>query len=404
MKKYLSLIMLLFSLLTISSCTKIKVIMPEYKYYVEKYDGNILFGENAFNDFYLATIEGKKAQITTKTTYLLDKDGVSDEYYQEHKDEYPKIFEIIITYDGKKYIEENLTENDTRIYKYLTYEKIRSTSPNHNWNIQDAYLLTDKEDYLYSDFMNASLSSVLLPHHQVRSTIAFTKYYYKDIYFSDNSIQSIKYYNNIHQDLNLSIYQKNRLLAYMDYLTWQRTIDVEEIIFSKEKEYFRNNILRFNTSRVLKKNSDDNLILGAIGKEVGLTYRIDLINGLVIMDYIAVSTNIWSLVAKIDINDKYFFDLLNELNLSFNYSNYIESGIYKDDNSQNMFIIREDGTYDYGYNDSQLIYCNNKYYIMNDKIIFTNFNTSGINHSFNLIYDFTNKSIYNNESVWKLVE
>lgn len=388
---------LLISMLLLSSCIKLSFKKVEYNYYVEEYDGNTVKGENAFYEFYVkTTIQNKKAQILIKKTYILDKEGVSEEYYNEHKHEYPKTYEIRVSYNGNEFLKENLTENYRSKYKYLNYELTRSTHPGQSWNTADNYLLTDDANYYYTNYLKDSLSAILIPNRS-KATPIYSKYYYKNIHFSNSEIHSIDYYNNTHVDLELKIYLQNKLLAYMDSLTYEsaKDLDFDNGYHSKPDGLFKNNILSIYTTRTLKKNSDDNLIkfYNDLG-EVGLTYRIDLQNGIVILDYIAVSTNIHSLYSKINISDKYFFDILNELNLTFDYSIYLKPGKYVHNDSNTYYTIRSDGTFDYCYSDGQKIYENHKYYIINNKLILTNFNTSGINHQFNLIYDINEKSIY----------
>lgn len=400
MKKLLKLFVfttLLMSMLILSSCIKLSFKNVEYKYYVEVYDGNTVVGENAFYEFYVkTTIQNKKAQIFIKKTYILDKEGVSEEYYNEHKHEYPKTYEIRVSYNGKEFLKENLTENYCSKYKYLNYELTRSTHPGQSWNTAENYLLTDDANYYYTNYLNDSLSSILIPNRP-KATSIYSKYHYKDIHFSNSKIHSIDYYNNTHVDLELRIYLQNKLLAYMDSLTFEsaKDLDFDNGYHSKPDGLFKNNILSIFVTRTLKKNSDDNLIkfYNDLG-EVGLNYRIDLQNGIVVLDYTAVSTNIHSLFAKIDISDKYFFDILNELNLTFDYSKKLKPGKYVSEENEYYYMIRSDGTFDYCYNDNQVIYKNHKYYIINNKIIFTNFSTSGIDQKFNLIYDINENSIF----------
>ena len=60
-------------------------------------------GEENWQQFYETTQKGNPAVIYLADYYTLDKQGVSEEYYEENKDEYPKIFLSSLYFDGKQY-------------------------------------------------------------------------------------------------------------------------------------------------------------------------------------------------------------------------------------------------------------------------------------------------------------
>lgn len=397
MKKAFYLILTIFILLVFSSCTKV-----EYTFYIEEYDGIIVTErDDAFYDFYIKTTEGKKASIKIKTTYVLHEESVSKEYYEENKDKYPKTFEEKITYDGKKFIYRNITEKETKIYKYLTYEYIKEEIPIRKYFATEGYLLTNNPNYTYSFYMHASLSSAAIHEILFTSQIAYSKTYYKQIWFSENNNFHATFFDSNYKAHELKYENKtqNKILAYLDSLTWYIAIENEDKFFDPNKKYFRDNVLHISSFRTLKEDENNLMLIAEEGKKIPLTYRIDLINGIVIMDYNVVSTNIYQLVAKIDENDKYFFDLLTELNLELDYLSYIKPGKYVCEDDK--IIIYDNGTFS-----STSIYdsTRNKYYIMNNKIILTGYHTSGFNNTFNIIGELGNDYIKIDDYIYEYVE
>jgi len=61
-------------------------------------------GEENWQQFFETTQKGNPAVVYLADYYTLDKQGVSEEYYEENKDEYPKIFLSSLYFDGKQYI------------------------------------------------------------------------------------------------------------------------------------------------------------------------------------------------------------------------------------------------------------------------------------------------------------
>ena len=67
-------------------------------------DSVITHGEDTWDAFFQMTREGKDAQIQIAHYYTLDREGVSEEYYEENKDKYPVIYlSSLLHYNGSYY-------------------------------------------------------------------------------------------------------------------------------------------------------------------------------------------------------------------------------------------------------------------------------------------------------------
>jgi len=64
---------------------------------------DILSGEQLWNAFYKSVCAGTLAAVNLADYYTFDRIGVSEEYYEAHKDEYPKIFFTTLLYDGESF-------------------------------------------------------------------------------------------------------------------------------------------------------------------------------------------------------------------------------------------------------------------------------------------------------------
>lgn len=60
-------------------------------------------GEAAWKEFFTTTNAGTPASISVAHYYTINKETMSEELYEKEKDEYPKIFFLSLSYDGKQY-------------------------------------------------------------------------------------------------------------------------------------------------------------------------------------------------------------------------------------------------------------------------------------------------------------
>ena len=103
--------------------------------FVVMYEFQYVNGEEKWKEFFEATQNGIPATIHLAKYYTMDEVGVSEEYYEANKDEYPKIFLLTLCFDGEKY---TITDRPgimeeaemVRIYPYLVkLDPINLTNP-----------------------------------------------------------------------------------------------------------------------------------------------------------------------------------------------------------------------------------------------------------------------------------
>lgn len=136
-------------------------------------DSDITNGEAVWDAFFEMTREGKNAQIQMAHYYTLDREGVSEEYYEQNKDKYPVIYlSSLLFYNGSYY---HLTKgnNTTEIengdyaeWNYLlelydepTSATARFTSCEHYVLVNDETLTWKRIEYgMYSSQMGDYIS------------------------------------------------------------------------------------------------------------------------------------------------------------------------------------------------------------------------------------------------------
>lgn len=60
-------------------------------------------GSEIWDSFYQTVMSGSPAKVLCAHYYILDKDHISPELYEQEKDMYPTLFFSLIEYDGKEY-------------------------------------------------------------------------------------------------------------------------------------------------------------------------------------------------------------------------------------------------------------------------------------------------------------
>lgn len=134
----------------------------EKEYYIEVYDGKVVVGEHLIEEFYqLTTVENKKATLNIKQTTFLHEDKCSEEYYQEHQDEYPKETSVEVCYNGKDY-SYSYDGQKARTYNYFKCEKVQYKNENDGRDYHTEYYLVNDETVTYSYFISLSYSSTIV--------------------------------------------------------------------------------------------------------------------------------------------------------------------------------------------------------------------------------------------------
>ena len=104
-------------------------------------------GKEIWDKFYEKAMGGEPASVLCADYYVLDKEGMSEELYEEEKDLYPMLFFYLLEYDGEKYTvsvrksdEEELERQESFPYlQHFTGE----APPTALYTTYDNYVLVD---------------------------------------------------------------------------------------------------------------------------------------------------------------------------------------------------------------------------------------------------------------------
>ncbi|MBR6644114.1 MAG: hypothetical protein IKL28_10725 [Lachnospiraceae bacterium] len=119
--------------------------------FVVMYEFQFLNGEEKWKEFFETTQTGTPATIYLAKYYTMDRVGVSEEYYQANKDEYPKLFLFRLCYDGEAY---TITDRPgyeeepemVRTYPYLVKFEGKPTSATAIFDRYEYYVLVHDKD------------------------------------------------------------------------------------------------------------------------------------------------------------------------------------------------------------------------------------------------------------------
>ncbi|MBE6948644.1 MAG: hypothetical protein E7456_02240 [Ruminococcaceae bacterium] len=143
--------------------------------YVVFEDLRLTSGKRIWNKFYRTAMEGDHCSVNIAHYYTLDKNSVSEEYYEAEKDNYPVIYLAELSFDGNEYNikvwNSNKTELDTdRTYKYLMHYTGEPNSPDAVFSSYDNYVLVNDNTVTYEDIQWGMYSSQLgdyIDHYSV---------------------------------------------------------------------------------------------------------------------------------------------------------------------------------------------------------------------------------------------
>jgi hypothetical protein len=148
-------------------------------------DGDVSVGQEIWRDFYDTARQGKSASVKLATYHTLENQNVSEEYYEEHKDEYPVIYLAELSYDGRSYTYRSRNGLDgqngfVRTYPYLVrYEDIPK-SETATYTVCERYVLVHDADVTYDRLQYGLYSSQMgdyIDHFDV-----YSDYQYKPEY------------------------------------------------------------------------------------------------------------------------------------------------------------------------------------------------------------------------------
>ncbi len=274
--KKISLIIL--SLLMIFILTSCKETSLTNEYYVEKYNGVTLSGNEEMKEFYEKTKNGEKAKVIFKELYEESEKSEEYTYY--------------IYYDGNNYITDYKMYDaspKTSKFKYLIYSESVGDE-NTLYFKTESYCLANNEKYTYERVMQSWLSALMENH--INDAIPFYSYhYYKDLCFSDDKVLNIVYEK---QEISITLENRNFLRHLIDNLSWSK----EEI-----SEYFwSDSNLRVSMSRKIL-NDSNNLLLGTKGETINVEYIFYFDRKIAIMHYPPISSSYGQLYAYLDEED-----------------------------------------------------------------------------------------------------
>jgi len=126
-------------------------------------DSSITSGKEIWNEFYKNTQSGSSAMVTCAYYYTLDKEHMSEELYEQEKDNYPVLYFSLVEYDGEKYTvkyrdSDKHTLDSQGTFKYLKHfkEQMFDTA---SYETHDCYYLVDDNTVTYQQIRTSLFSS-----------------------------------------------------------------------------------------------------------------------------------------------------------------------------------------------------------------------------------------------------
>lgn len=122
------------------------------------------YGEELWQEFYKSVTGNKPASVKIICYYTLNKEGVSSEYYEAEKDNYPVICLNEVDYDGKKF---TITTRDikkaepeaVKEYQFLKRYIGKPSSPFAIFSYYEYYVLVNDNSVTWPDIEYGILSS-----------------------------------------------------------------------------------------------------------------------------------------------------------------------------------------------------------------------------------------------------
>lgn len=153
--------------------------------FVVREDGDVSVGQELWHDFYEKTRAGESASIKLADYYTLEDNNVSDEYYEEHKDEYPVIYLAELSFDGKAYTFRSINGQDgttgySRTYPYLVRYEDVPKNISATFVTCERYVLVHDETVTYDRLQYGLYSSQLGDY--IDHYVVYSDYEYKPEY------------------------------------------------------------------------------------------------------------------------------------------------------------------------------------------------------------------------------
>ena len=120
-------------------------------------------GREVWDSFFRSVSNGKPASVLCAHYFVLDKERISEELYEEEENEYPKLFFYYVEYDGKEYhikTRESTKEtpDDRETFQNLLH--LTGEAPETAlYSAYDRYVLTDEPSITWEDIEAGLYSS-----------------------------------------------------------------------------------------------------------------------------------------------------------------------------------------------------------------------------------------------------
>jgi len=131
-------------------------------------DGRLTSGEDVWGKFYENAGKGKKCAVLVADYMTLDNVNMSEELYEQEKDNYPVMELYLLEYDGDVFTI-NIRESDkkdtseTKSFKYLLH--FTGDAPSQAlYKTYDEYVLVNDPDLTHERIIESMVSSILEMH------------------------------------------------------------------------------------------------------------------------------------------------------------------------------------------------------------------------------------------------
>ena len=141
-------------------------------------DGDVASGQASWQDFVEKTQAGEEASIRVGHYYTLDAQNSHPAYYEAHKEDYPILYTIELTYNGELFTvkwEEN-GQPITREYRYLMHYSGNAPTATAIYKSHERYVLTNDDTVAWEEITHGLVSSQFgdyIDHYSVYTDLQY---------------------------------------------------------------------------------------------------------------------------------------------------------------------------------------------------------------------------------------
>lgn len=151
--------------------------------YVVIENGLCTANRNFMDNFFNVTQNGNASTVYLAFYYSLENENVSDEYYEEQKDNYPILFFYKVDYKDRKF-KVTVRQSDLDEYEketeYLFMNRFVGDLPEGGrYDKYEYYVLVNDKSVTWEDIVKSMTSSVMHPGQGPEHTTIFSNYYNK---------------------------------------------------------------------------------------------------------------------------------------------------------------------------------------------------------------------------------